>query len=128
MEPTEKKTSSADVERTHNKPVFVPPVDIYEKENAIMVIADMPGVNEKNVHVNFEKGVLTISGHVEEAIKEGFRPLYAEYKTGDYERSFSVPEAIDVEKIEGSIKNGVLTIVLPRSPKPEARKIPVKVS
>jgi len=124
----EKKTSSPDVERTHSKPVFIPLVDICEKDNAILVIADMPGVDEKSVHVNFEKGVLTISGHIQETAKEGFRSVYSEYKTGDYERSFSVPEAIDVEKIEGSMKNGVLTILLPRSPKPEARKIPVKAS
>lgn len=123
----EKKSTQQNVERTHTKPVFVPPVDICEKGNAILVIADMPGVDDKNVHVNFEKGILTIAGQTQDAEKEGIRSLYAEYKIGNYERSFSVPEAIDVEKIEASMKNGVLTIVLPRSPKPEARKIPVKV-
>jgi HSP20 family molecular chaperone IbpA len=118
-----------DTERTHNRPVFIPVVDIFEKENSIVVVADMPGVEEKNIQVNFEKGVLTVSGHIEEKTKEGFRSIYNEYHpVGDYERSFTVPDAIDVEKIEGHIKNGLLTVVLPRSPKPEARKIPIKIS
>ena len=123
-----KKTTSQEVERTHTTPSYVPNVDIYEKENELVVLVDMPGVSEKDVNIQFEKGILNITGNVEPKPLEGYRPIYAEYKQGNYQRSFSVPEEIDVEKIEAVVKNGVVTIVLPKSPKPQARKIPVKVS
>lgn len=123
-----KKNPSQEVERTHTTPSLVPNVDIYEKENELVVLVDMPGVLEKNVNIHFEKGVLNITGQIEPKVLEGHRLLYAEYKEGNYQRSFSVPEEIDVEKIEASVKNGVVNIVLPKSPKPQARKIPVKIS
>jgi HSP20 family molecular chaperone IbpA len=124
---TKKQTPSQGVERTHTTPTYLPPVDIYEQGNALMVVADMPGVDEKTVQLNFENGVLTINGHVEHKIDEGFRAIYAEYKWGDYQRSFSVPEEIDVEKIAAKVKHGVLSITLPRVPKPQSRQIPVKI-
>ena len=127
METDVKKNSSQDVEKTHSAPIFIPPVDIYEEKEILMVMADMPGVGENGVSVNFDKGILTIKGNVEAKAREGFRRMYGEYGEGNYERSFSVPAEIDVEKIEGVMKNGVLTVRLPRAQKPEARKIPIKV-
>jgi len=123
-----KKTDTQEVERTHSAPTFLPPVDIYEKESILVVVADMPGVDEKTVDVNFEKGILTVRGRVEEKIRENFKPIYSEYKVGNYERSFSVPEAIDIERIEASVKNGVLKITLPRSRRPDTKKIPVNIA
>lgn len=122
------KNPSQEIERTHTNPVYVPNVDIYEKEKELVVLVDMPGFAEKDVNINFEKGVLTISGRGEFKAPEGYRSIYSEYKSGDYLRSFSVPEEIDVEKIEATVKNGLVTIALPKSPKPQARKIPVKIS
>ncbi|NUM33548.1 MAG: Hsp20/alpha crystallin family protein [Candidatus Brocadiae bacterium] len=123
-----KKNPAQEIERTHTTPVFNPSVDIYEKENELVFVVDMPGVTEKDVNIQFENWILTITGHVEPKPLEGHRLFYGEYKEGDYRRSFSIPEEIDVEKIEASVKNGVVSIVLPKSPKPQARKIPVKIS
>ncbi len=127
METDIKQASSQDIEKTHSAPVFIPPVDIYEEKEALIVVADMPGVGEDGVSVNFAKGVLTIKGNIEARPKQEMRQLYSEYSEGNYERSFSVPAEIDIEKIEGAMKNGVLTVRLPRAQKPEARKIPIKV-
>lgn len=122
-----KPASSQEIEKTHSVPLYVPRVDIYEKDKALVVVADMPGIDDKSVDVHFEKGVLTLSGRVEIKAHEGYRGLYREYQMGNYERSFSVPENIVIDKIEASVKNGVLTVVLPIAPEPEPRKIAVKV-
>lgn len=123
----QEKKSSESVESTHSRPVFAPAVDIYEKDRSLFLVADMPGIDEKSVSVDFEKGVLTIRGHAAEARPEGYRLIYREYAGGDFERKFSVPEDINVEKIEAAVKNGVLTLRLPYSPEPEPRKIQVKI-
>jgi len=123
----ELKDKGKGVERTHNTPTFAPQVDIYEKKDAMVLVADMPGVDEKAVNIDFEKGVLTITGHVEQKEFEGYRPIYAEYRTGDYERSFTVPEEVNVDKIEACVKNGVLKLTLPYAPEPEPKKINIKV-
>lgn len=115
------------IESTSSAPTYLPPVDIYEKDRSLVVLADMPGVDEKSVDVNFEQGVLTIRGQVEKQQPEGYRAIYREYEVGDFERSFTVPEQIDVEKIEAKVKNGVLSITLPYLPEPEPKKITVKV-
>lgn len=123
------KEQNKDIERTHAAPTFLPEVDIYEYKDGLVVEADMPGADEKNINVDFQEGILKISGQVRpHNIGSDYKCLYREYKYGDYERSFSVPEEIDIEKIEATMKNGVLTIKLPRSPKPEARKIPISFS
>jgi len=126
----QKKNPSSEVEKTHTNPTYLPKVDIYEdeKERKLVVVVDMPGAKEKDVSIGFEKGILNISAHVEPQIPEGHQLVYSEYKTADYQRTFSVPEEIDVEKIEASVKNGLVTVILPKSQKPQARKIPVKAS
>lgn len=122
-----KEIMEKEIEKTHNVPLQLPHVDIYEKENALVVVADMPGVDEKTLDVHFEKGVLTLTGRVETQVQKGYRSVYREYEVGVYERSFSVPENIAIEKIEAGVKDGVLTIVLPITPEPEPKKITVKI-
>lgn len=120
-------SASQEVERTHTRPTYIPPTDIYETETALVVMADMPGVDENSLNINLEKGVLTITGKVPEEEKSGYRLLYSEYKSGDYQRSFTISEEINTEKIEAAIKNGILTITLPKAEKVKARKIPIRV-
>ena len=123
MDAVEKKQSE-NAERTRNALVYTPVVDIYEKDKKLTVLADMPGVDEKAVNVDFDQGVLTIKGTVD--YKENSKPFYSEYQPGNYERSFAVPEKIDVEKITAKVENGVLFVTLPYAPDPEPRKIEVK--
>lgn len=115
------------VERTRSRKVFIPRVDIYETDKTIELLADMPGIDDKNVDVTLEKNVLTIYGRVEAVQPEGFNLTYAEYDTGDFERSFTLSDEIDREKIGAKVKNGVLSLSLPKAEKAMTRKIEVKV-
>jgi HSP20 family molecular chaperone IbpA len=114
------------VERTWSRRSYSPQVDIVERKEDIVVIADMPGVDETSVDINLDKNILSIYGRVEEESFRGYSPAYAEYGVGDYERVFTLSDEIDREKIDASVKNGVLTIILPKAEKVKSRKITVK--
>ena len=95
-------------ERPRETPVFVPPVDIKESEAAVTLVADMPGVDEKNVHVDLDKNVLTIRGtFADRAPNVGCSLTYQEYRSGDYERSFTLGDTIDRAGIRATAKDGV---------------------
>jgi len=115
-------------ERTRDYPVYVPRADIFETDELVTVVADMPGVNETAIDITLEKNTLTIRGFVKPETREGYTLSYAEYGVGDYERSFVLSNEIDREKIEASVKDGVLRLVLPKLDIAKVRKIKVKTS
>ncbi len=116
------------VERTRPRKVYTPAVDIMEKKEEIIVIADMPGVDEGSVDISLEKNILTINGRVEPESPDGYRLAYAEYGIGDYQRAFTISEEINRDRIEASIKNGVLRLVLPKAAEAKTRKIAVSAA
>ena len=116
----------AETERTRNRRVYVPKVDIIETGEAMVMYADMPGVDEKSVEVTLEKNVLKITGAVESDAFPGRSIAYAEYDVGDYERAFTVSDEVDRERIEAVVKNGVLKIALHKAPQAEVKKITVR--
>ncbi|MCD6570015.1 MAG: Hsp20/alpha crystallin family protein [Deltaproteobacteria bacterium] len=118
--------STAMPERTRAKRTFTPRVDICESGSDIVVFADMPGVNEGSANITLERGILTIEGFVEPNKLEGYDLAYAEYDVGDYYRIFTLSDAIDQDRIEASIKDGVLKLILPKAEPAKARKISVK--
>jgi len=81
----DKVPSAGETERTRNIKVYIPNVDILEQKNAIVLIADMPGINENSVHVTLERNVLTIKGDVETDHYKGYTLTHAEYGIGDYD-------------------------------------------
>lgn len=113
------------VERTRPRKVFTPEVDIIERKDNIVVIADMPGVDEKSVEVTLEKNILTIYGTVEPEIPEKHRLGLAEYGVGDYQRSFTLSDEVDRERIQARVKSGVLKLILPKAEAAKTRKISV---
>lgn len=113
-------------ERTKNIKIFTPKVDIYETREAMVLIADVPGVDENSVEVILDKNVLKINGTVEKTGEEKRRILYAEYDIGDYQRTFTLSEEVDREKIEATVKNGVLRLVLHKAEPVKAKKIAIK--
>jgi HSP20 family protein len=121
----EKQVAESDAERTREQPVFVPRADIYEKNDAIVLVADMPGVSPEAVDITLEQNTLTIRGYVEPVEPEGYTLAYAEYRVGDYERSFTLSSQIDRDKIEATIKDGVLHLHLFKV-SPSTTKITVK--
>ena len=124
----EKKPAQVPVEteRTRNRRVYVPKVDIIETGEAMVMYADMPGVDEKSVEVTLEKNVLKIAGAVEPQAFPGRSIAYAEYDVGDYERAFTVSDEIDRERIGAVMKKGVLKITLPKAPQAAVKKITVR--
>lgn len=114
------------VERTRPRKVYTPAVDILERKDDIVVTADMPGVDEKSVDITLEKNVLTIYGMVEPQFPEGQRLALSEYGVGDYQRAFTLSEEVDRDRINASVKNGVLRLVMPKAAAAKARKIEVK--
>ncbi len=113
-------------ERTRDRDVFLPYVDIYDDDSDLTLVADMPGVGPEGVEVRVEKDVLFILGRVPEIQLEGGNPVYTEYKTGDYERQFNVSQTVDTDQIEASMTDGVLTVRLPKIQRARERKIEVK--
>lgn len=113
-------------ERTRDRRAFVPPVDIMERKEDILLIADMPGVDEKSLDITLEKNLLTINGYVEPDIPDKHKLVYAEYSIGDYQRTFTLSDEIDRDKIQATVKNGVLRLLLPKAEAAKAKKIPVK--
>lgn len=114
-----------ETERTRTRKVFVPKTDIYESGDAIVLVADMPGVDEKTIDITLEKNVLTINGTVEPDDFTGYSAAYAEYDIGDYQRAFTVSNEIDRDKIEAKVKNGVLKVTLHKAEQLKARKIAI---
>jgi HSP20 family protein len=113
-------------ERMTERKVFMPRADVYETADGVIVEADMPGVDEKSLDITVENDVLTIRGKVDAVEYPGFKPAYAEYETGDYERAFTLSQDIDRERIDASIRNGVLRLALPKATQARAHKIAVK--
>jgi HSP20 family molecular chaperone IbpA len=116
----------AGTERTRARRVFVPRVDIYETSEAIVLLADMPGVDETGVDITLEKNVLTLVGQTANGARPGYSLAYAEYDAGDYERAFTLSDEIDRDRIDASVKNGVLRLTLPKAEPVKLRKINVK--
>lgn len=112
-------------ERTRARKVYVPLVDIVENEHALLLIADVPGVDESGVDITIEKNVLTLRGTVNPEPPPGFELSYDEYGIGDYERSFTLPNEIDRDGVQAAIKDGVLTLTLPKLKQAVARKVSV---
>jgi HSP20 family protein len=119
----------AEVERVRaarERPVYAPRVDIVESEEALEILADMAGVTKDRVEVTLEQRVLSIRSRADVALPEDLAPLYLEYEPGDYERSFTLSEAIDPAGIEARVKDGVLHLRLPKAPPAKRQRIEVK--
>jgi HSP20 family molecular chaperone IbpA len=123
----EQEESKSPAEQTRAVKVFVPRADIYETQEQLLVLADMPGVREEGLDITLEQNILTIYGRVEQPQLEGFTLTYSEYGVGDYRRIFTLSNEIDREGIQATIKNGVLKLILPKSKKAMPRKIAVNV-
>jgi HSP20 family protein len=113
-------------ELTRARKIYSPAVDIIERKSDIVVIADMPGVDDTSVDITLEKNVLTIYGKAETYIPEKHTLYLSEYGLGDYQRVFTLTDEVDREKIQATVKNGVLRIILPKAEILKTRKIAVK--
>jgi HSP20 family protein len=106
---------------------WAPPVDIYETENEIVMVAEVPGVDEKDVDVEVKDNLLTIKGErrMEKSVKEeSYHRVERAY--GGFTRSFTLPQAVDSEKITATYNRGVLEIRLPKPEKAKTHQIKIE--
>jgi len=104
---------------------LTPAVDIFENEAALTLIADLPGVPKDRLNIGIDNGVLTIEALAPTAADEG--TLYSEYGTTGYYRRFQLPDTLEFDKVAADLKNGVLTVKMPKSAAARPRKIEVTV-
>jgi HSP20 family protein len=124
QEAEKQEIEQSNAERTRSRRAFVPRVDIYETNDAIVLLADMPGVTHDSLDITLEQGVLTLNGYVDTQGPADYALAYAEYRIGDYVRSFTLSNQINQDAIEATLKDGVLHLHLPKE-KPTTRKISV---
>jgi HSP20 family molecular chaperone IbpA len=111
-------------ERTRERPAVAPAVDIYENQEEILLVADLPGVQRDHVSIDLEKDQLTLQARRSwDGAPEGFA---ARFHGFDYYRTFLVPKGIDAEKISAELTNGVLRVHLPKSAAVKPRRIEVR--
>jgi HSP20 family protein len=104
---------------------FVPTTDIFETEQALSLIVEMPAVDKSKVEISVEDGLLTIQGQIDFSKYEGMQPVYTEYNIGHYRRSFSLSNKIAQDKIAAEMQDGVLTLVLPKAEEAKRRRISI---
>lgn len=110
-------------------PTLIPPTDIYETKDALILLMDVPGADPASVEVTLDRKRLTITARtMETRPPEGYSLVYAEYQQGNYERGFTLAGEIDADRIDAMLKDGVLRITLPKVTPSPAKKIQVKAS
>ncbi|MCW5745405.1 MAG: Hsp20/alpha crystallin family protein [Alphaproteobacteria bacterium] len=120
-----KKELASKDEKTVPARYFVPSTDIYETEDALTLVMEIPGVEKQDISVNLENDVLQVEAKIDFAKYEGLEPVYAEYNVGHFARSFALSNKIDQNGISADLKDGVLTLTLKKAKQAVARRIAV---
>jgi HSP20 family molecular chaperone IbpA len=104
----------------------LPAVDVYEDEAGITLLADMPGVPRDRLELKVEGDALSIEGSVRAPTPEGLEPVYAEVRVPRYRRTFTLSRELDSARIDASLKDGVLTLRIPKQAHAQPRRIDVQ--
>ncbi len=121
----EKREVDRQQEATVPARAFLPPTDIFESDDVLTIVMEMPGVDREDVDVNVENGVLRVEGRLDFSKYEGMQPVYTEYNIGHYRRSFSLSSKVDQDRISAQMQDGVLTLLLPKAEEAKPRRISV---
>ena len=107
---------------------FTPAVDVREDTGKIVIVADLPGLKEKDVDIQIEKDLLTLRGE-RTLDREESEEQYRRYEriSGTFVRTFTLPPTVDTDKVAAELRDGVLTLTLPKKPEAQPKKIAVKV-
>ncbi len=122
------KSASRAPEQTYHGPVYSPAVDIFESDDRIFLLADMPGVKPQDLKIDLREDTLTLSGRVEGGTSANEQTVLTEYEPGTYFRQFTLSEVIDQSKIDAKLSDGVLRLELPKLERAKPRQITVKAS
>jgi HSP20 family molecular chaperone IbpA len=126
LQAKEKAEVTTPAEQTRPGVVFTPPVDIFETEKDITLLADMPGVKADSLDIDLHENVLSLDGDVKSPEDGDETDVFREYRTGKYYRQFTLSQVIDQGKIEAAMKDGVLRLRLPKVEAATPRKIAVR--
>lgn len=121
----EKKELVAKDENTVPGRYYVPYADIYETDQNLTLLVEMPGVEKKNLVVDLENNVLRIDGRIDFSKYDGLEPVYTEYNVGHYMRSFTLSSKIDQEHIAAQVDDGILTLTLPKIKNAQPKRIKI---
>jgi HSP20 family molecular chaperone IbpA len=121
----QKKELTPKEEKTVPAKYYVPNTDIFETDDALTLVMEIPGVEKKDVDVKLENDVLQIEGRIDFAKYENLEPVYAEYNVGHFMRTFTLSSKIDQEGISADLQDGVLTLTLRKAKQAMPRRIAV---
>jgi HSP20 family protein len=121
----EKKELVSKGEKTVPARYYVPSTDIYETEDALKLVMEVPGVDRKDVDIRLEDDVLRVEARIDTAKYEGMEPLYTEYNVGHFARAFTLPHRIDQQQIGAALSDGVLTLTLKKVQQAQPRRIEI---
>ena len=119
------KQDARSPERVSERPAVAPLVDLYENQDELLLVADLPGVTRDGLDIQFRDGVLSLEGR-RDAEREDAELVRGEYRVADFVRHFTVPDGIDVERIDANLANGVLRLSLPKAAALKPRKIEIR--
>ena len=125
LEVQQKRELSTKEEQTVPARYFVPNTDIYETDNALVVVMEIPGVQNKDLDVQIENDVLKVEGRIDFGNYKGLDPLYTEYNVGHFARAFTISSKIDQQQISAQLEDGVLTLTLKKAAQAMPRRIAV---
>ena len=125
LEVQEKKELVSKEEKTVPSRYFVPTTDIFETEDALTVVMEIPGVAKPDVDVNIENDILRVEARIDHSKYEGLEPLYTEYNVGHFTRSFTLSSKIDQQQISAQLADGVLTLTLKKAKEALLRRIAI---
>jgi HSP20 family molecular chaperone IbpA len=125
LEVQEKKELVSKEEKTVPARYYVPNTDIYETEDSLTVVMEMPGVEKKDIDVNLENDVLRVEGRIDFGKYEGLEPVYTEYNVGHFARAFTLSRQIDQQQISAQLEDGVLRLTLRKAAEAKPRRIDV---
>ena len=125
MEVQQKREAQTQGEKTVPARFYMPPTDIYETEDALTVLMEMPGVERDDIAVKLENGILNVEGRIDYSKYQEMQPVYTEYNVGNYARSFQISSKIEQDQISAELGDGVMRLILPKAAKAKPRKIKV---
>jgi HSP20 family protein len=125
LEVQEKKELVSKEEKTVPGRYFVPSTDIYETEDALVVVMEIPGVEKKDVEINLENDTLRVEARIDYGKYGGLEPLYTEYNVGHFARAFALSNKLDRAQIGAELDAGVLTLTLKKAKEAMPRRIAI---
>jgi HSP20 family molecular chaperone IbpA len=125
LEVQKKRPVQSSDESTTPVNMFVPTTDIFETEDALTVLVEMPGVEKANVEIAVKDGILTIDGKIDFQKYAGMQPLYTEYSIGNFHRRFSLSNKVDASNIRAEMRDGLLTLTIPKAEEAKAQRIEI---